>query len=159
MLLYADRPLLEMAAQRVMEDPALALCEAITHTLLLFCEQRDVARILLTDLPRHSPQQAERQQRSNQRFQYIVEQILAQMAQAGVLQVSSQKEAHVMAVSLMGGLYYAISVALDEASSTDDLLAYAYPLTLYNLRALAIAHDAQAVHATICRIIKEGSKP
>ncbi len=139
------------ALENICSSPAESICRAITLALSSFQKNRELAKIMLIEAVGLNPHFEQKRAANNKRFSGILEEIIVQLQEKGIINVPNAK---VAAVSLMGSVYTLIIDWLNDDEDTNPV-EYAYPLTVYNMQALNMKFEPERVQQIIEDILRQ----
>ncbi|MFA6308925.1 MAG: TetR/AcrR family transcriptional regulator [Clostridia bacterium] len=148
------RIVLKDAIETISNNPVESICRAITLALLSFQNWNELARIMLIESVGLNQRFEAKRLANNTRFSKIIEDVLQDLMDRGVI---SLPNAHVAAMSFMGSVYTMIIDWLQGDGKT-SATEFAYPLAVYNLRALCMDIDNDTVKEIVDRTLKENGK-
>ena len=139
------------ALEDIFDNAVYSMSKAITLALWSFQRNRELARIMLIEAVGLNPHFEQKRTSNNKRFTRILEEILLQLSDKGIIDTLDVK---VAAIAFMGSVYTLIIDWLQEDNSVNPV-EYAYPLTVYNMQALKLKFDPAAVKEIIDEILKQ----
>lgn len=139
------------ALKNIFDDAVGSICKAITLALWSFEKNRELARIVLIEAVGINPHFEQKRAANNRRFLLILEEILGELKEKGIINVPNVK---VAALSFMGSVYTLIINWLQEEDNINPI-EYAYPLSVYNMQALNLLFDAKQAGEIIGQILNQ----
>ena len=139
------------ALEDIFHNPVKSISKAITLALWSFQKNSELAKIMLVEAVGLNPHFEQRRILNNKRFSRILEEILQQLNDKGLI---STPDVKVAAVAFMGSVYTLIIDWLQEQNAINPV-EYAYPLAVYNMQALKLDFDPESVKEIIDGILKQ----
>ena len=139
------------ALEDIFQNPVQSICKAITLALWSFQRNRELAKIMLIEAVGLNPHFEQKRKTNNKRFSRILEEILGQLNDKGII---NAVDVNVAAIALMGSVYTLIIDWLQEDSSINPV-EFAYPLTIYNIQALKMEFNHTDVKNFIDELLKQ----
>jgi len=141
---------IQVAVENLAENVVESICKAITLALWSFQKNKALGRIMLIEAVGLNPRFEQKRAANNKRFSMILEDVLGEMQNKGIVQLPDIK---VAALSFMGSIYTFITDWLQDETVTDPV-EYAYPLVVYNMQAIGLKFDEKAIKECIDGILK-----